>query len=159
MLGKLKLGPDNNKANAGPLDIPFEIRACKIGISVKVEKYMKAPKIDAIKFPKILFLPTICSINCWGINGIINPATKTPMKRRGIKVFPKNQVSFSHDLEVSLDNLKSVINATTNASNTIIEYFKVVPIVNPFTTKIITKEKKKAMRTLEETETSELSSK
>lgn len=59
MLGKLKEGPDKSKAKAGPFDIPLAINACKIGISVKVEKYIKAPNIEAIKFPKIKLDTTI----------------------------------------------------------------------------------------------------
>ena len=39
--------------------MPLAINACKIGISVKVEKYIKAPKIEATKLPVIEFDVTL----------------------------------------------------------------------------------------------------
>jgi len=38
IFSKLRLGPANSKPRAGPLDMPLAINACKIGISVNVEK-------------------------------------------------------------------------------------------------------------------------
>ena len=58
ILGKDKEGPANNKANAGPLPIPEAIKPCKIGTSVKVAKYIKAPTIEAKKFDKSELPPT-----------------------------------------------------------------------------------------------------
>ena len=43
IFGKDKAGPAKSKASAGPFPIPLAINPCKIGTSVKVEKYIKAP--------------------------------------------------------------------------------------------------------------------
>jgi len=50
MVGRLTEGPARSMATAGPFSIPNDIKLCTIGISVKVAKYMKAPKLLAIRF-------------------------------------------------------------------------------------------------------------
>lgn len=58
IFGKDNDGPANRSARAGPLPIPADINPCSIGTSVKVAKYMNAPKIDAKKLENKEFPPT-----------------------------------------------------------------------------------------------------
>jgi len=89
MLGKLSAGPANNNANAGPLPIPAPIRPCRIGTSVRVAKYINAPKIDAKKFANNELPPTNLPTNLDGIMPSCptlprrKPATKTPSNKSG----------------------------------------------------------------------------
>ncbi len=57
-LGILKLGPAKSSAKAGPLPIPNSINDLTIGTSVNVEKYIRAPMNEAIKFELKLLPPT-----------------------------------------------------------------------------------------------------
>ena len=50
MFGKLNAGPASSSAKAGPLPMPAPIRPWRIGTSVSVAKYIKAPKMLAKKF-------------------------------------------------------------------------------------------------------------
>jgi hypothetical protein len=47
MLGRDSAGPARSNASAGPFPIPLLIKPCKMGTSVNVAKYIKAPTIDA----------------------------------------------------------------------------------------------------------------
>ena len=67
ILGRESDGPASNKAKAGPLPIPAEINPCRIGTSVNVAKYIKAPTIEAKKFENNEFPPTRFEIHSFGI--------------------------------------------------------------------------------------------
>ncbi len=95
ILGRLKLGPARSKASAGPECIPLAINACSIGISVKVEKYMKAPNIDATTFPKTVFCPTMLVMVASGSSGMINPE-KIHINYQG------NDIKISPDVKYTL---------------------------------------------------------
>ena len=58
MLGRERAGPAKRSARAGPLPIPAPISPWRMGTSVNVAKYMKAPATEAKKFEKIEFPPT-----------------------------------------------------------------------------------------------------
>jgi hypothetical protein len=58
ILGKLSAGAASNKAKAGPLDICRSNKALTMGTSVRVEKYIKLPIIEAMKLENRLFEPT-----------------------------------------------------------------------------------------------------
>ena len=90
ILGRDKAGPASRSASAGPFPIPFPIKPCRIGTSVRVAKYIKAPLIEAKKFAQIEFPPTRVTIQRDGINPSCpglprnEPATKTPINNKGI---------------------------------------------------------------------------
>jgi len=108
MLGNDKDGPASNKASAGPLPIPAAINPCRIGTSVSVAKYIKAPTIEAKKLEKTEFPPTKPATHSFGtIPGIAvlscvepsrNPAIKTPIAKRGMICLAKSQVERVHSL-------------------------------------------------------------
>ena len=58
MLGKLRAGPARSRASAGPWPMPAPRRPCRIGTSVRVAKYMKAPTTEAKRFAPKEFPPT-----------------------------------------------------------------------------------------------------
>jgi len=62
ILGKDKAGPANNSANAGPFPMPLPKRPCRIGTSVSVAKYIKAPEMAAKKLATREFPLTAASI-------------------------------------------------------------------------------------------------
>jgi len=58
ILGNERAGPANSNAKAGPWPIPFLSKPSIMGTSVRVAKYMRAPKTEAKKFEKREFPPT-----------------------------------------------------------------------------------------------------
>src|SRR5665648_1167775 len=102
IFGRLKAGPASKRAKAGPLPMPAPNSPCKIGISVRVAKYIKAPTTEANKFDHKLFPPTKFSIHVFGINaslpGLPNkkPATKTPPNKRGNICSANPQLELTH---------------------------------------------------------------
>ena len=66
MLGSDSAGPASNSASAGPLPMPDPINPCRIGTSVNVAKYMKAPTTEAKKFAQSELPPTDWLPRRWG---------------------------------------------------------------------------------------------
>jgi len=58
IFGSDKAGPASKSASAGPLPMPLPSSPCKMGTSVRVAKYMKAPTTDANKLAPIELPPT-----------------------------------------------------------------------------------------------------
>src|SRR3546814_7182020 len=58
MFGSDNAGPANRIASAGPLPIPAPNRPSTMGTSVRVEKYMKAPRTEARRVEVKLLSPT-----------------------------------------------------------------------------------------------------
>lgn len=58
MLGRNSARPASNSAKTRPLPIPASSRPLRIGVSVSVAKYMKAPTIEAKRFAQTEFPPT-----------------------------------------------------------------------------------------------------
>jgi len=102
IFGKDKAGPAKSKANAGPFPIPLPIRACKIGISVRVAKYIKAPTTEANRTEPNELPPTKLLIHSDGIKPSwpgrpsSNPATSTPPSSKGIICLVNPQVCSNH---------------------------------------------------------------
>jgi len=82
--------------------MPMSSKALTIGTSVRVEKYISAPKTDATMFDIRLLPPTATSTHCCGMTALINPAAKTPIKRTGKIIFINFQVSTSQSMTSSL---------------------------------------------------------
>jgi len=143
IFGRLNDGQANSKANAGHIDIPFAIKACIIGISVSVEKYIKAPNSDAIKFHNIVFCHTTDCIVLSGKIGIINPAINTQINNSGKSILENHQVSKSRSFLLSLSNLKILIHIISNTINIINIYFNVLSICNQFIINMDSSKKKK----------------
>jgi len=148
IFGKLNDGHASKSANAGHIDIPFAIKACIIGISVSVEKYIKAPNIDAIKFHNILFCHTIDCIVLSGNIGIINPAINTQINNSGKSILENHQVSKSRSFLLSLSNLKILIHIIISIANIIKTYFNALFICNQFIIKIESSNTKKEINEL-----------
>ena len=109
MLGRDNAGPAKSKARAGPFPIPLLMRPCKIGISVSVAKYMKAPTIDAKKLAKNELPPTSIDIHSLGTmplppSGVPskNPATRIPADKSGNICFANPQLSAIQSLDSPL---------------------------------------------------------
>ena len=56
--GRESAGPARSKARAGPCPIPDPINPWRIGTSVRVAKYMRAPETEANRFAHREFPPT-----------------------------------------------------------------------------------------------------
>ena len=102
MLGKLKAGPASSRARAGPLPMPAPRRPCRIGTSVRVAKYMKAPTTEAKRFApkelpptKPLTQPAGIKPSCPGLPSN-NPATSTPAKSSGNICLARSQLERNH---------------------------------------------------------------
>ena len=102
MFGRDNAGPARSRANAGPLPIPLPMRPWRIGTSVRVAKYMKAPTTDAKRFDCRELPPTARLTHAEGINPSwpgrprSAPATSTPMNKRGRICLAKPQVERNH---------------------------------------------------------------
>ena len=89
MLGRETAGPERRRASAGPFPIPAPSNPCKMGTSVKVAKYIKAPEIAAKKLARSPFPPTSSATNREGMKASCpgrprkNPAPSTPRKSKG----------------------------------------------------------------------------
>jgi len=81
MLGKLSELPAMKSASAGPLPIPRDMSDWTIGTSVRVAKYMNAPKTDAKRVEPSLLPPRSDSTKLCGSALEMIPAAKTPKKR------------------------------------------------------------------------------
>ncbi len=143
IFGRLNDGQANNKARAGHVDIPFAIKACIIGISVSVEKYIKAPNSDAIKFHNTVFCHTTDCIVLSGKIGIINPAINTQINNSGKSILENHQVSKSRSFLLSLSNLKILIHIISSITIIINIYFNVLSICNQFIINMDSSKKKK----------------
>ena len=68
MFGSDRAGPAKSSASAGPLPIPLLSNPCRIGTSVNVAKYIKAPATEENKLAPNEFPPTERLIHSDGIN-------------------------------------------------------------------------------------------
>ena len=98
IFGKLNAGPASSNAKAGPFPMPAPSNPCKIGTSVSVAKYIKAPTTEANRLAHNELPPTRLLTHCEGISpsepGLPNssPATNTPANKSGMICLAKSQV-------------------------------------------------------------------
>ncbi len=110
MLGRESAGPASSRARAGPWPMPAPRRPCKIGTSVRVAKYIKAPANEAIRLAENEFPPKRDWTHCSGIRAgwpgrpRRKPATKTPPARSGKICFINPQVDSTQLLHSSRVN-------------------------------------------------------
>jgi hypothetical protein len=68
MFGRERAGPARSRARAGPLPMPLPMRPCRMGTSVNVAKYMKAPANEATKLDMRELPPTAVDTHDEGIS-------------------------------------------------------------------------------------------
>src|SRR5665811_864905 len=87
MFGRLSAGPARSMAREGPFPIPSRVRALMIGTSVRVEKYMKAPATEDMKFEVREFPPTKAATYSLGSTTTAIPAKKNSQQEQGGDLF------------------------------------------------------------------------
>ena len=102
MFGRLSAGPASSRARAVPLPMPLPIKPCRIGTSVSVAKYMKAPAKAATKLAMKELPPTARLTQTEGISPSCPgrpsrmPEMRTPNSKSGRICLAKPQLSLNH---------------------------------------------------------------
>ena len=123
MLGNDKAGPASNNASAGPCPMPAPRRPSRIGTSVSVAKYMKAPATEANRFAPSELPPTARATHSDGIRPSCpgrprqRPAANTPIKSNGRICLVNPQVAANHSLSSPSSELAVALNATVATPN------------------------------------------
>jgi len=99
ILGNETAGPASSRVRAGPWPMPAPSSPSRIGTSVRVAKYMKAPEIPANRLARTELPPTAEAIQAEGNKPScpgrpsINPAISTPARSKGMICLAKPQLA------------------------------------------------------------------
>ncbi len=119
MLGRESAGPASRRARAGPLPIPAPRSPSRIGTSVKVAKYMKAPTTAAKKLAPTELPPTSLAIHSEGMSPSwpgrpsSSPAAATPARRSGRICLANPHDAPTHSESSSVRNQRASMKASS----------------------------------------------